>query len=60
MNLNRDAITVSSTTDNDTNPTYVEVTVTSPFETVTGFLGIPSQIDITWTTRMEVTPQLPN
>lgn len=37
---------------------YVEVTVTYPFRTVTGFPGIPRSMDVTRTVRMRVTPEV--
>jgi Flp pilus assembly protein TadG len=56
--------TVTSTTGSDTNGSYVEVTVSYTFNTVTNFsLGdyvVPSSANVTRTVRMYVPPESPN
>jgi len=59
-NLNSQLLAVTSATDSATSPTYVDVTVTYPFTTITGFPGINSQTTITRTVRMLVVPLTPN
>ena len=59
-NLNSQLLTVTSATDSPTSPTYVDVTVTYPFTTITSFPGINSQTTITRTVRMLVVPLTPN
>lgn len=59
-NLNQDMMTISSATDSNTAPTYVEVTVVYPFQTTTGFLGLPGTFTITRSVRMQVSPLVPN
>ncbi len=54
------APTVSSTTGSDSDGNYVEVTVTWTFHTMTNYPGIPSATTITRTTRMRVSPVLPD
>jgi Flp pilus assembly protein TadG len=55
--------TVSSTTDSSTNPTYVTVTVTYTYSTVTAFRAwffqIPSQTTLTRSVQMSVVPATP-
>jgi|SRR6266849_741330 len=50
---------VSSSTDSATSPTYVIVTVTYPFSTITNFPGIASTTTISRTIRLTVTPLTP-
>jgi Flp pilus assembly protein TadG len=59
-NLHVASLNVTSTTDSSTSPTYVQVTVTYPFTTVTNYPGIPSQTTLTRTIRMQVVPSVPN
>jgi Flp pilus assembly protein TadG len=58
-NLNLSQLIVSSTTDNPSNPTWVQVTVTYPFTTVTKYPGVPSQMTLTRTVQMQVVPATP-
>jgi Flp pilus assembly protein TadG len=58
--LDINSINVSSTTDSSTNPTYVTVTVTYPFTTITNFPGITSRTTLSRNVRMTVTPLTPN
>jgi Flp pilus assembly protein TadG len=55
--------TVTSTTGSDSNGTYVEVTVSYPFQTMSGlsFLNflVPQSTDVTRTVRMYVPPESP-
>jgi Flp pilus assembly protein TadG len=55
-NLVANSVNVSSATNSSTNPTYVTVTVTYPFTTITNFPGVTKTTTITRTVRMEVTP----
>jgi Flp pilus assembly protein TadG len=48
--------TVSSTTETDGAYTNVVVTVTYPFQPITGVLGLPNPWSITRTVRMQVAP----
>jgi Flp pilus assembly protein TadG len=56
--------TVSSTTGSDTYGSYVEVTVSYPFQTVANFAFlnflVPSSTNVTSTCRMYVPPEVPN
>lgn len=54
------APTVSSKTVTDTGGTYVEVTVTFPFSTITSYPGVPSSISLTRTVKMRMTQAVPN
>lgn len=58
-NLSLAQLTISSTTDNASNPTYVDVTVSYPFSTITRYPGI-STITLVRTVRMNVSPLLSN
>ena len=58
--LDVNSVNVSSTTDSATNPTYVTVTVTYPFTTITNFPGITSNTTLSRSVRMTVTPLTPN
>jgi Flp pilus assembly protein TadG len=51
---------VRSTNGSDSNGSYVEVTVSYPFKTVTNFPGVPSTNNVTRTVRMYSAPRLPN
>lgn len=53
-------LSVSSSTDCGVNPTYVDVTVTYPFRTITQFPGIPQQTNLSRTVRMNVLPATPS
>ncbi len=59
-NLDSRLVNVSSATDNAANPNYVDVTVTYPFTTITRYPGVPSQMTLSRTVRMLVTPLTPN
>jgi Flp pilus assembly protein TadG len=59
-NLNLEQLSVSSSTDNTSNPTRVDVTVTYPFTTITRYPGIPSQKNLSRTVRMSVLPPTPS
>ena len=59
-NINLNNLTVTSTTDSGTNPTYVEVTASYSFATITSYPGVPSSTQIVRTVRMSVTPWTPN
>jgi Flp pilus assembly protein TadG len=56
--------TVTSTTGSDKYGSYVEVTVSYPFQTVTNFavgkLAVPASTNVTSTVRMYVPPESPN
>jgi len=52
--------TVSSHTDADSNGSYVEVTVSYHFQTLTNFPGVPSSNTVARTIRMYVAPRTPN
>jgi Flp pilus assembly protein TadG len=58
-NLDAQQMTVTSSTDSATSPTYVIVTVTYPFSTITNFPGITYTTDISRTIRVTVTPLTP-
>ena len=58
-NLNAQQLSVTSSTDSATNPTYVIVTVTYPFSTITNFPGITSTTNLSRTIRVTVTPLTP-
>jgi Flp pilus assembly protein TadG len=51
---------VSSSPDNPSSPTYVDVTVTYPFSTITRYPGIPSRMNLSRSVRMSVVPATPN
>jgi Flp pilus assembly protein TadG len=51
--------TVASTNGSDSNGSYVEVTVSYPFQTVTNFPGVPANTSVTRTVRMYVPPESP-
>jgi Flp pilus assembly protein TadG len=59
-NLTLASLNVTSATDSSTSPTYVDVTVSYPFATLTNYPGIPSSSSIVRTVRMTVTPWTPN
>jgi len=52
--------TVTSTQGSDANGSYVEVTVTYQFQTVSNFPGVPKTTTVVRTVRMNVLPQNPN
>jgi Flp pilus assembly protein TadG len=58
--LNPEKLTVSSSTDNTTKPSYVSVTASYTFTTITQYPGIPKQTSLTRTVRMNVLPLTPN
>jgi Flp pilus assembly protein TadG len=51
---------VSSSTDSAISPTYVDVTVTYPFSTITRYPGIPRQVNLSRCVRMNVVPTTPS
>jgi Flp pilus assembly protein TadG len=57
-NLDPKLLNVSSATDSGLNPTYVDVTVTYPFRTITNWLT-SGTTTITRTVRMKVVPDTP-
>lgn len=59
-NLNSSLVTVTSTTDSATTPTYVDVTVTYPFSTITSYPGITPKMTLRRTVRMLVVPLTPS
>jgi Flp pilus assembly protein TadG len=59
-NLSSQSLTVTSKTDSTTSPTYVDVTVSYPFTTITNYPGVPNSTNIVRTVRMAVTPWTPN
>src|SRR5262245_32759821 len=59
-NLDPQQLSVSSATNSTSNPTYVDVTVSYPFSTITKYPGVPSSITIKRTVRMLVVPATPN
>jgi Flp pilus assembly protein TadG len=59
VNLDLTQLGVTSSTDSQKSPTYVDVTVTYPFTTITGYPGIPRQTNLTRTVRMSVVPSSP-
>jgi Flp pilus assembly protein TadG len=54
------APTVTSTTVSDANGSYVEVTVTYQFTTITNYPGIPRTTNVTRTVRMRQVAAVPN
>lgn len=58
-NLSAGQLTVTSSTDSVSSPTYVIVTVTYPFSTITNFPGITSTTNISRSVRVTVTPLTP-
>jgi Flp pilus assembly protein TadG len=59
INLDLTRLSVTSSTDSQTSPTYVQVTVTYPFTTITGFPGLPRVTGLNRTVRMSVVPATP-
>jgi Flp pilus assembly protein TadG len=59
-NLTSSLINVTSVTNSATNPTYVDVTVTYPFTTITNFPGVTRTTTISRTIRATVTPLTPS
>ena len=59
VNLDLTQLGVTSSTDSTTSPTYVDVTVTYQFATVTKYPGVPGQVSLTRTVRMSVVPSSP-
>jgi Flp pilus assembly protein TadG len=59
VNLNVQQMSVTSSTDSATSPTYVIVTVTYPFSTLSNFPGISSSTTISRTIRLSVPPLTP-
>ena len=59
-NLDLTQMTVTSTTDSSTAPTIVTVTVTYPFNTITNFPGVTSNLTLSRTLQFKVGPLIPN
>ena len=59
-NLDSSKMTIVTTRDSTTNPTYVEVTVTYPFSTITNYPGLAGKFSLTRKVRTNVTPWVPN
>ncbi len=59
-NLDRQLLSTSSCTDSATSPTYVEVTVTYPFSTITRYPGFSGLTNLSRTVRMSVVPATPS
>lgn len=57
--LNSQLLNVTSSTDSATNPTYVIVTATYSFTTITNFPGIAGVTNLSRSIRMTVTPLTP-
>jgi len=57
--LQDSSLNVSSTTDSTTAPTWVEVTVTYNFTTLTKYPGLPNTTTLTRTVRTAVVPATP-
>ena len=58
--LNPELMTVTATPNNDTSPTSLSVTVTYPFSTITSYVGIPSSVTVSKTSKVNVSPLTPN
>ncbi len=58
-NLLRQNLSVVSATNSSTSPTYVSVTVTYPFATITNYPGISRYTSLSRTVLMTVTPLTP-
>jgi Flp pilus assembly protein TadG len=58
-NLDSTKMTIASSTDSNTNPSYVVVTVSYPFTTISNFPGVASTTTISRSIRMNVTPLIP-
>ncbi len=58
-NFDPQKLTVTSSVDNPNNPTYVDVTVSYPFTTITHYPGVPTQTLLRRTVRMRVIPDTP-
>jgi len=54
------SLNVSSATDSSTSPTYVDVTVTYPFSTLSNFPGVTKTTTLSRTVRMLVVPAVPS
>ena len=59
-NLNLQELGISCSTDNASNPTHVDVTVTYPFTTIAQYPGVPKQTILSRSIRMSVLPATPN
>jgi Flp pilus assembly protein TadG len=59
-NLNTKLMQVTPKTDSNTSPTYVDVTVTYPFTTLTKYPGIPNSVTLSRTIRAQVVPWVPD
>ena len=51
--------TVTSATDSSSAPTYVDVTVSYPFTTLTKYPAVPNSVTLNRTVRMRVAPAVP-
>ena len=54
------APTVTSSTGSDASGSYVDVTVSYTFQTVTNFPGVPTNTNVVRTVRMRTLPKVPN
>jgi Flp pilus assembly protein TadG len=52
-------LSVSTTTGTDSVGDYTDVTVTFPFNTITGYPGFPQPLTLTRTARMRAAPAIP-
>jgi Flp pilus assembly protein TadG len=59
FNMSPCQLNVASSTDCSANPTYVNVTVTYSFTTITQYPGIPSPFAVSRTVQMSVVPATP-
>ena len=59
FNISPCQLNVSSSTDCSSNPTYVDVTVTYSFTTITEYPGIDGPYTVSRTVRMSVVPATP-
>ena len=59
-NLDSQQLSVTSATDSQVNPSYLDVTVTYPFSTITRYPWVPSQLTIQRKVRVSVVPATPN
>ncbi len=57
--LNSSSMGVTSSVNDNSNPTTLTVTVTYPFATITSYVGIPSSVTLTKTVKVNVSPLVP-
>ncbi len=53
------SLNVTSATDTTTSPTYVDVTVTYPFQTLVNYPGVTQNVTLTRKVRMRIQPLTP-